>query len=281
MRWAPLLGLALGCAPRSVPFSDGVVAAGAASIHLHCMGAGEPTVVMDAGMGNDGSIWGDVAYAVARTARACVYDRAGLGYSAPPPAGPRTSAVLVAELDAALKTAKIVGPLVLVGHSFGGLDMQLFAQTRGAAGLVLVDAMSPDQDTRYWSLLPPAVRDDFVAGLARSPERIDHAALIASFAEVRASRKDLGVLPVVVLTHGKADPAPPGVPEDAAVAMERAWSAMQDDLAKVSRNSAHLIAPTSGHFLQRDAPDLVVAAIAETFRAARAHDRVDAGRVMP
>lgn len=273
------VGLASGCAPRSAAFSDGFVAAGNASLHVHCMGTGEPTVLFDAGFLNDGTVWREVQSEVARSTRACVFDRPGLGYSAPPPAGPRSSAVIVAELAAGLHTAKIAGPLVLVGHSFGGLNMQLFAQTRGAAGLVLVDSMSTEQDTRYWSLLPPALRNEFAAEISRSPERIDQAAMLASMAEVRASRKDLGSLPLVVLTHGKPEQWPPGMPESTADAMEQVWSAMQSDMAKLSQNSAHLVEATSGHFLQQDAPKVVVAAIEEVCRSSRSKRKVDAGKI--
>ena len=157
--------------------------------------------------------------------------------------------------------------------------MQLFAQTRGAAGLVLVDSMSTEQDTRYWSLLPPALRTELDEEVSRSPERIDQPAMLASMAEVRASRKDLGSLPLVVLTHGKPEQWPPSVPESTAEAMEQAWSAMQNDLAKLSQNSAHVVESTSGHYLQRDAPKLVVAAIEEVCRSSRTKRKVDAGQI--
>ncbi|MBA8887644.1 pimeloyl-ACP methyl ester carboxylesterase [Dokdonella fugitiva] len=54
---------------------------GGRRLNLHCSGDGTPTVVFDAGLANWSQIWGLVQPVVARTTRACSYDRAGLGFS--------------------------------------------------------------------------------------------------------------------------------------------------------------------------------------------------------
>lgn len=118
-------------------------------MNLHCRGSGSPTVVFDSGSGLAGWDWVKVHPAIAASTRACVYDRAGLGFSdAPSRAG--TSAHAVADLHALLVGAGIAPPYVLVGHSYGGMNVQLYAYTYPAevVGLVNVDGGHEDEAAR-------------------------------------------------------------------------------------------------------------------------------------
>lgn len=112
--------------PAAPPPIGRLVDIGGYRLHLACQGKGSPTVVMEAAIGETGLLWSLVQPAVAQTTRACVYDRAGLGWSDPSPS-PRTAAVMVEELHTLLATAEVPGPYVLVGHSFGGLLVRLHA----------------------------------------------------------------------------------------------------------------------------------------------------------
>ena len=115
-------------------------------LNLFCIGSGSPTVVFESGAGVPGWDWQLVQPAIAKKNRACVYDRAGLGFSEPSPhAG--TSANAVGDLHKLLSAAGISTPLILVGHSYGGMVVQLFAYTypEMVAGLVLVEAQHEDE----------------------------------------------------------------------------------------------------------------------------------------
>ena len=92
-----------------------------------CSGTGLPTVVLDAGFPDTSTTCRSVQPQIARPTRVCAYDRAGLGHSAPPPRGHRTPRTQVRELRLMLAAAKIPGPYVVVGHSWGGLLARLFA----------------------------------------------------------------------------------------------------------------------------------------------------------
>jgi hypothetical protein len=84
---------------------------------IDCTGSGSPTIVLDAGLGNDGLIWGGVQPALAKTTRVCSYDRAGFGWSdALPP--PRDANRIADELHGLLAEARIDGPIVLIGIRF-------------------------------------------------------------------------------------------------------------------------------------------------------------------
>src|SRR3989304_541433 len=78
----------------------------------------------------------------------CAFDRAGYGWSEAGPE-PRTSQQIVDELKTLLDNAKIEGPYVLVGHSFGGLNMILFANENPdqVAGVVLLAYSPPRQSS--------------------------------------------------------------------------------------------------------------------------------------
>lgn len=116
------------------------------AMHLSCTGEGRPTVVLDAGLGDAAINLRPLQDEVATFTRVCSFDRPGYGWSEPGPA-PRTSARIIAELEALLAAAGERGPFVLAGHSFGGINMILMAATNpdATAGVVLIDSSHPDQ----------------------------------------------------------------------------------------------------------------------------------------
>ena len=121
-------------------------------MHLYCTGNGSPTIVLDAGLGNDALIWGGVQPELAKTTRVCSYDRAGTGWSESGPA-PRDADKIASELHDLLLEARITGPIVLMGHSIAGLYIRDYAARYPSdmAGIVFVDASSPFQyDSPYF-----------------------------------------------------------------------------------------------------------------------------------
>ncbi|HEY1224306.1 MAG TPA: alpha/beta hydrolase [Brevundimonas sp.] len=143
-------------------------------IHLVCMGEGSPTVILTAGLGSWSMAWRMVQPTVARTTRACAWDRAGIGFS---DASNQTQTVDVTttDLEAALAAANIDGPWVVVGHSMGSYETLLFADRRRAevVGMVLVDPSIPDQAAVSRMVAPTGAAIDeadmaeAVAGLRR------------------------------------------------------------------------------------------------------------------
>lgn len=294
MSWYRSLSLALlaaSCHSPSAPpalamspaaTTDGVFDVGGASLHIHCVGDGGPIVVFDAGHGSDGTAWEQVTPGLSRLTRACVYDRAGRGYSSAAPR-PRTSQHMVRELHTLLERAGIPGPYVLVGHSLGGLNVRLYASQYPSevVGMVLVDASTEEQDSRYWGLLPPAQLHKLQDILHESPEGMTYDAFRESMAQLRAAPRVLGGMPLVVLTHGKEEPEELGVSPEVSAQMARAWGEMQAELPRLSSNSAHVVAVNSRHFIQFDAPKLVVAAVREVVLSQREHRHVNADVLAP
>jgi hypothetical protein len=139
----------------SYPAPGKLIDVGGYRLHLYCTGTGRPgspTVILDAAFGDTSLAWSKVQPSVASFTRVCSYDRAGYGWSDTSPL-PRTARRVVTELHTLLTRAGVPGPYVLVGHSYGGLFVQLYAYTypHEVAGLVLVDSVHEDQ-IRYPAL---------------------------------------------------------------------------------------------------------------------------------
>ena len=236
----------------------GLYRAGDARLFLDCRGTGRRTVVLDSGLGVDStSTWSAVRPAVARFARVCQYDRAGMG-SSPPGPRPRTSGRMVAELRALLHSAGVRPPYVLVGASFGGLNVQLYASQhpREVVGVVLVDGLHPDLDRRIEPILGRRASAQRRAALGRNAERVRFADILASDAEVSAARRFPDV-PLIALRH-EVSFDPGGRPDPR---VERLWAALQRANAARSPRGRVLVAPGSHHRIAEDRPDIVIAAI--------------------
>lgn len=289
-RMAPLLALtacgASGGPSRAVVAPSGSPAAvtdgklevgGGLSLHIRCVGEGTPVVVLDSGLGDDASVWADVQPEMARFTRVCAYDRAGTGSSSPAPR-PHSGRQMVAELHSLLELAGVQGPYVLVGHSLGGLNVRLFASEHlpEVAGMVLVDAATEEQDTRCWGFIPEEAMRGFKAMLAEHPEGLDYEHFVGTMADVHHSKRTFGDVPLVVLTHGVDGPAPPGASAEVVARIEQAWRETQAELPSLSTNSVQITAKNAGHYIHRDAPQLVITAVREVVKAAREHGRVDA-----
>jgi pimeloyl-ACP methyl ester carboxylesterase len=284
---------------RWYPPPSEMVDVGGSSMHLHCTGeeGRAPTVVMDSGLGGTVLDWQLVQPGVAKFARVCSYDRGGMGWS-DPGAQPRTSQQIVEELHALLNNAEVEGPYVLVGHSFGGTNVQLYASQYPdeVAGMVLVDSATEDEmlETLTEELQGSPGWNKFLAtiGVTRLPYTLggetDERTAISthrkdtyevademtsweeSFEQRRASPLSLGDKPLIVLTAG-AFQVPPdaGIPQEQKDSFLEARSEFQADLPLHSQNSERIIAEDSGHYIQLERPDLVIDAIRRVVEAAR------------
>lgn len=282
-----------------------LVDAGGFNMHIHCTGEGSPTVILDAGVNDFYVSWAKVQPELARTTRVCSYDRAGLGWSGRSPV-PRTNEVMAVELHTLLAQAGIEGPYILVGHSFGGINMRRFARMYPGetAGLVLVDSAQEGQMRRLpfaagaaedffgqfrtlsamssfglVALMPASVPN---RGLPEEAYRQYQAVMAvtdyfegaiaettAFYSGERSSKLEgLGDLPLIVLSHGLPDRSL-GLGEAEQMQFEQEWSKMQAELAALSSDSRQIIAEQSAHDIQLDQPGLVVEAVRQLLSRVR------------
>lgn len=226
---------------------------GGYGLYLHCTGQGSPAVLLEAGYGDDSTVWNYVQPQLAAQTRVCAYDRAGLGLSDARPAMVNVTGLTVTqETHALLQTAHIPGPYVIAGHSWGGGFAQLYAYTYPdeVAGIVEVDSINAFQFAPGYAPPDPQVplaaqslKDDTPNGLAGT----------------------LGNLPLVTLTEN-ADMS--NCPDCFAPASS--WDPFQAQLASASRNDVHVKAMRSGHYIESAQPGIVIEAVREVVAAARA-----------
>jgi len=246
---------------RTVPIGD-------YRFHYKDQGTGAPTVVMDGGLCQPMDTWGDVTAQIAAFTRVFIYDRPGLGSSSrilpkgvKQPARPpelRTSRQIVGELRNLLRKAGVPAPYVLVGHSFGGINVRLYASLYPdeVAGIVLIDGTNEEQQSRFSSLIPPAELRKYVQ-LNRG-SNCEFINLEASAAQLREAAAPPHV-PIAVIS------SPPGQAD----LMAQSHLELQADLARRSASSVHIFAEGSGHFIQHDRSDVVIKAIRDVVERAR------------
>lgn len=244
-------------------------------VYLVEQGEGGVTVVLEAGLGDDHTVWRTLQDTLATFARVVAYDRAGLGQSAAVP-DPRTPGQVADELHALLQRAGVPPPYVLVGHEAGGLYVRAFAARHPdrVAGLVLIDPAHEQLGAR-WRALDAASWDDYVQKKkafhqvlpgAIGAEFEAYAALLEAgqFPEAAA----LPNVPTVVITGARPAEAPRWVGETpAGVQAKRevhaAWAARRP-------LTTHRVTENAGPYVHHEDPGVVVEAIREVVEAARA-----------
>lgn len=230
-----------------------LIDAGEAHLWIECRGTGNPTVVMDAGLNMTRESWGIVPEETAKFTRVCIYERAGLGDSEQPLTKPRTSADIVADLNELLKNKGEKEPFLLVGHSFGGFNARLFAQTfpQKVSGLVLLDSSSEDEFELYASLKNPEKRAKYLAH--EGGENYERVNLLESAKQIR-SAPALPKIPVAVISatsdfYGEEEK------------LKEFHLRIQTDLAQKLSAKSFIIVNDSGHFIQKDRPQIVIDSI--------------------
>lgn len=106
--------------------------------------APKAVVVFENGLRGTLSEWEKVVDGIAPDMTVFAYNRAGNGKSEGSP-NPRDGQHIIEELRATLQHQGLKPPYVLVGHSLGGLYMQLYARAypQEVKGVVLVDSIFP------------------------------------------------------------------------------------------------------------------------------------------
>lgn len=222
-------------------------------------GSGDVTVVFEAGFGNDSSVWSQIAPKIrASNVQTFVYDRAGLGKSAINTHTPYSLDNDVHILRSALSACGVTGPIVFVGHSYGGaIGLVAASEDLQIRALVLLDAVVPG----VWPKSEveknlAAMRPQYDEIRAQAPNlakvAIPYAEALPQTAERVNSVPVSDALPIVdiVAEKGMNDP------ESA-----RIWLDAHEKFAAGHPARKHILAVGSSHKVMADQPDLVVNSI--------------------
>ena len=265
-------------------------------MHLYCTGEGSPTIVLEAGLGDDSLEWGKVQPELSKATRVCSYDRAGMGWSAPQP-GPRDADSIVGQLHALLQQAGVRGPIVLMGHSMAGIYIRGYA-TRyplDVVGLIFVDGASPLQGDhgsaelraatsipryQYYSFVMisamglerPAgscsAEPGYEGRTARMTAELECGKLISEiWREYSSSQRSgeetintgpYGDLPVLIFSRDpQLDRKSTNLPPKLALELSVVWDQDQEAIKRLSTRSRRIIAKGSGHHIPDDRADLL------------------------
>ncbi|EIJ43629.1 putative hydrolase or acyltransferase of alpha/beta superfamily [Beggiatoa alba B18LD] len=280
---------------KGLTMSGQLVTVGEHRLYIHCEGEGSPVVLMDAGLGGTSMDWSRIQPAIANYTKVCTYDRAGYGWSE---AGefPRTSSVIADELYTLVKNAGIAPPYIVVGHSFGGFNVRLFAHRHPTetVGMVLVDAshekqfkrftqeakhnLTPTMGAQFTFLSRPNIPDNLPENKQALAKRLvsterTYASLVSEVTAMRSSAQTVSDesdihVPLVVLTRGiqawKDNPR--------SAQLEAVWQTLQTELATQSPYSAHMVVQGSGHYIHLDKPQVVIESI-NSLVAIHRHER--------
>lgn len=255
-------------------------------LHAYVAGRGDDSVVFEAGRNDVALTWTPLLIRLAPFARLVAYDRAGLGESDPadPPA---TFERLLDDLAAVLENTGARRP-VLVGHSFGGRLVHLFAARHPdqVAGAVLVDPGCPGlsalQRDAHTTLVGTMAHVG-AGALAQSPLGAALAArrAVASFTSDPARRRVLAAalrrrstrdeLAGCDLEASQGDPPPFGtVPlivlsatRQRDTALRQRLTALQAGLAAAAAAGQHVVVQDCGHGIHHERPDRVAECVLE------------------
>ncbi len=114
------------------------------SLHVNVQGSLDDNaypVVIETGTGNWSYDWIDVQQELSKHTQVLTYDRSGNGWS-DPAQNQTTIDTVLEDMKAVIDHAQFNKPVILVGHSTGGLYTRLFAEKypEYVAGMVLIDA---------------------------------------------------------------------------------------------------------------------------------------------
>jgi pimeloyl-ACP methyl ester carboxylesterase len=284
--------LAAETSPVSGDFAGLVRIAGGRGLYLQCSGTGSPTVLLEAGLRVRSDYWShntatptqeSVFPGIARFTHVCAYDRPGtvIGTAVKdrsrsnPVAMPRSAISVVDDLHALVESAHLPRPLVLVGHSMGGLFIRIYAHKYpdDVSGLVLVDAL-PDGLQQHMTAAQYSLFVRLNTEIPKSLksyknfyETIPFGPAFEVLRELQAA-KPLKPMPLVVLSRGLAEPIPAKtVPPGFSAALEKAWRTQQDALVKIEPGAQQIIAAESDHYIMLRQPGLVIRAVRDVVQA--------------
>ncbi|MFD2445025.1 alpha/beta fold hydrolase [Bacillus sp. CGMCC 1.16607] len=260
-------------------------------LHMYAIGKKTdlPTILLESGSGTPSSVsdWKEIQPDLAKITRVISYDRAGYGWS-DQAHNDRTSEQIVKDLHKMLEISGERGPYILVGHSFGGFNMQLFAHRYPdeVAGIVLLDTSLIGKSPKvsdsallfHGSLRKLGVmRIIGELGILPVPEAVMSDARSKAFlyrqfynedqrSEIKfmtttdenqlkiVQKEGLGNIPMIILSSRAEEKE------------HKDWQKSQDTLLQLSTNSKRKIVENSSHYIQHDQPKIVIESILDILR---------------
>ena len=235
---------------------------GGHGLQLLVGGQGSPAVIFEGGFGTGIASWSSVQKDVAAFTQTVSYDRAGLGQSDLGPK-PRSAKQIATELHAALQKSGVKPPYVMVGHSFGGIYVRVFADMypNEVIGMVLIDP-SQESFNDWLGKNQPDRLKAAESNIAKAGEGVqaEFTAVDTSYSQARVAKVPPGI-PVTLLTATEDE----SMPADG----RKVWIEKHKEWLATVPGSKHIIVEKATHFIQGQQPGLVIEAIKQVSKQPR------------
>lgn len=270
----------INCDAQEISNREDIIDVDKHKMHFIKKGIHVPTLVLDVGFAESYKDWIPLLDELSQRCRIFCYDRAGYGMSEIGPF-PRTCAKAADELKELLDRTNTKGPYILVGHSLGAMNMQMFANKYNSEilGMVLLDPppldwimgntfpelkIMAEKQTEKFSELAESMRnsDDidrvnqakFYLTLAS-----EHREMFLSSSKQIARIESFKDLPLIIIASGKPNPA---FGKDA-IHFQDFWNNQCKQLAGKSSRGKFLLAAESSHHIHHDNPDIILKSLEE------------------
>ena len=258
---------AVNIPPLAIKGAEHMIDVGGRRLHCVVYGSGGPTAVLVSGFQAPQAYWNPVVSGIAELTTVVTYDRPGYGKSerGDLPVHGRQSAD---DLHVLLRKLGVPKPYLLVGHSYGGRIVRLFAAAYPAdtAGLILEEAGHEDLPDAQLEALTGKDRETLAAMIAPYRTTVPNAHTETDYmAETVEQLRRSGPLPHVPLTVITAASRGSGLPavfspENQARLTEVAM-ALQKKLAELIPGGEQILVEGAGHNVHLDKPEAVLAPI--------------------
>jgi len=245
---------------------ESLVQVGKYRLNFRVIEGGEPTVLLEAGGGMDSREWNKIAAELAPKTGATIvsYDRAGFGKSDLPET-PQDMREEVGWLWRGLQELQRDKNLILVGHSFGGWMIRLFASEHPEVvrGMVFVDPFTNEfvdmMGVKYLDNHPMAGKIPFDTSEPEKLTKLQRALVrmvgdgLGPKMEIMRKTSIPSRIPVVVITSGL-----PFLPKPEE---QKAWRQSHEQLTASIEGASLVVAEKSGHMVPVNQPDLIIEAV--------------------
>jgi pimeloyl-ACP methyl ester carboxylesterase len=265
--------------PLAIKGTEHMIDVGGRRLHSFVYGSGGPAVVLVSGFGAPQEYWNPVVAGIAEITTVVTYDRAGYGESERGD-GPVHGRQTAADLHVLLEKLGVPKPYLLVGHSYGGRIVRLFASAYPAdtAGLVLEEAGHEDLPDAQLAALTGKDRETLAAMIApyrtKVPDPRTETDYMAETVEQLRRSGPLPRVPLIVITAASRGSGLPAVfsPENQAKLAEVAM-AMQKKLVELVPGGEHILVEGAGHNVHLERPEAVLGPVRAMIARLRGRSR--------
>ena len=258
----------------STPKIEKMIDVGGRSLHCNVYGKGSPTVVLVSGFMAPQAYWNPVVPALAAQTTVLTYDRAGIGKSEIGEL-PTHGKQAATDLHTLLNKLNLPKPYIVIGHSYGGDVVRLFASMYAddIGGLILEDSQHEDILEEQRNILKGKDREKLEEMVSRfqppdNPRTEGDYRYITQ--EQVKNNKPLPQVPFVVLTAGdRSKGMPPVFTDEANKNIAELGIELQKKVVALIPGGKHIIVEGVGHNMHLEKPEALIEPVLEMINQVR------------